>query len=250
MLLAACSKSSPPPPAPPPPVVATSDAATLDAAASITSTQLVTAIVPDWTSTHAELRLWQRDGATWKLAMGPWPGVVGTSGTAWGIGEHGNGAPAGHAGPVKREGDGKSPAGVFAFRKSYGYAKSATSPLGYQAVDASWKCVDDPKSSHYTQIFDGDGVTKDWASAEDMRRKDELYTWVVDVAHNPSAAPGGGSCIFLHVWRGPESATVGCTAMEAATLAQLIERLDPKAMYVLLPRAEYDALAGAWGLPP
>ena len=82
-----------------------------------------------------------------------------------------------------------------------------------------------------------------------MRRKDELYKWVVELEHNPTATPGAGSCIFLHVWRGPKSATVGCTAMDETVLAELIEDLDASAMYVLLPRAEYDALAAGWDLP-
>jgi D-alanyl-D-alanine dipeptidase len=226
--------------------VVASDASSVDAL--ISSRQLVTAIVPDWASTTAELRLWERDGAGWKLAMGPWPGVVGTSGTAWGVGLHGAGAP-GRGGPVKREGDGKSPAGAFALRSAYGYAPAAKAGIPYQPVDASWKCVDDPKSTRYTQIFDQREMKKDWSSAEDMRRSDELYKWVVDVAHNPSASAGAGSCIFLHVWRGPSSATVGCTAMDENTLAQLIEALHPGATFVLLPREDYDALAPVWGLP-
>ena len=52
-----------------------------------------------------------------------------------------------------------------------------------------------------------------------MRRDDALYTWVVEVRHNPAAIPGGGSCIFLHVWDGPADTTVGCTAMPEPTLA-------------------------------
>jgi hypothetical protein len=91
-VLAGCSsKPATPTPTPPPVVLAdaapddatiasTIDAttdATIDAAQLVTARQLVTAIVPDWTSTRAELRLWQRDGQTWKLAMGPWQGVVG-----------------------------------------------------------------------------------------------------------------------------------------------------------------------------
>jgi hypothetical protein len=39
--------------------------------------------------------------------------------------------------------------------------------------------------------------------------------------------------------------------MPAATLAELIATLDPNALpaVVLLPRAEYDALAEPWDLP-
>lgn len=217
----------------------------------ITSRQLVTAVVADWSATRAELRLWERDGEAWKLALGPWPGVVGTGGVAWGIGLHGSGAPAGRSGPVKQEGDGKSPAGAFGVRGSYGYARQAPATvLPYVPVDEHWECVDDPASRRYTAIVDARQGTRDWSSSEAMRRKDELYRWVVDVAHNPEAAPGRGSCIFLHVWRSAASPTVGCTAMEATRLKTLIERLEPTATYVLLPRTEYDALAPAWGLPP
>ena len=42
---------------------------------------------------------------------------------------------------------------------------------------------------------------------------------------------------------------MGCTAMAEPKLAQLIGELDPRAVFVLLPRAEYDALAPRWGLP-
>ena len=91
----------------------------------------------------------------------------------------------------------------------------------------------------------------DWSSAEEMRRGDDLYTWVVEVAHNPTRTGGDGSCIFLHVWSGPASSTVGCTAMAEDRLAALLSSLSPTAApaFVLLPRAEYDALAPAWKLP-
>jgi L,D-peptidoglycan transpeptidase YkuD (ErfK/YbiS/YcfS/YnhG family) len=217
------------------------------------TTQLVTAVVPDWTSTKAELRLWQRDASGWHVVGEPWPGVVGRTGSAWGVGVHGDGPPAGRQGPRKHEGDGKSPAGVFAIRGAYGYADAPPTGtrLHYTPVGESWKCVDDPQSSHYAEIVDDARVDIDWKSAEDMRRKDDAYTWVVDLAHNPTHHAGDGSCIFLHVWRGEDSSTVGCTAMAQPPLEKLVAALDParQPMFVLLPRAEYEALAPVWGLP-
>jgi D-alanyl-D-alanine dipeptidase len=229
--------------------------AAASAAASIVpaeAKELVTAVVDDWDATRATLRRWRRTGAGWQPDGAPWPGVVGKSGAAWGVGLHGAGAPAGRGGPVKREGDGKSPAGAFALRRSYGYAKAppAGTRLPYVPVDERWKCVDDPASQHYDQILDRTTVAPDWKSAEEMRREDALYAWVVDVAHNPARASGVGSCIFLHVWRGEGSTTAGCTAMDQRTLERLIATLDPSAVFVLLPRAEYAALAPAWALPP
>lgn len=210
-------------------------------------------IVPSWDATAAELQLWTRDGAAWRPARSAWQGVIGRTGAAWGVGLHGRGTPTGRSGPIKREGDGASPAGVFAIAGTYGYADRPPTGAGlpYTQVDPSWKCVDDPRSRHYNRILDQRTTKQDWTSAEDMRRSDDLYTWVVDVAHNAPRSAGDGSCIFLHVWSGPGSSTVGCTAMPAPTLAELIAVLSPGDLpaLVLLPRAEYDALRSAWDLP-
>jgi D-alanyl-D-alanine dipeptidase len=220
-----------------------------------TTRQLVTAITDGWTSTHAVLQRWQRtDGGAWTAVGASWPAVVGKTGSAWGAGLHGLGAPPGQGGAVKKEGDGKSPAGAFGIRNAYGYADEPPkdTKLDYTSTGrGDLECVDDPASEHYASIVDRKQVAGDWESAEQMMRDDALYTWVIDVAHNPDRKPRAGSCIFLHVWGGPETSTVGCTAMEEARLVELIKTLDPaqKPVYVLLPRAEYQALAVAWGLP-
>lgn len=246
--LVACGKSEPPPPATAlPHEVMSSDVIPPE------TQQIVTAIIPAWTSTTAELRLYERASgkAAWKLVDGPWPAVIGKTGAGWGMGRHGRGPYPGRTGPLKAEGDGRSPAGAFLLQGAYGYADTAKAGLPYQHVDDNWQCVDDVKSARYNTILDKRTVTPDWTSAEQMKRPDVLYTWVVDVAHNPTRLPGGGSCIFLHVWSGPDSTTVGCTAMEEPRLAKLIGRLatDRQPMFVLLPAAEYAALAPAWGLP-
>ena len=93
---------------------------------------------------------------------------------------------------------------------------------------------------------------KDWSSAEDMRRQDDLYRLVVWVGHNDTpVVPGGGSCIFLHLRSGPDSTTSGCTAFEPEPMERLLRWLDPAARPVLvqLPDAEYRARAREWGLP-
>ena len=259
-VVAACDrKTSAPPPA------STSTAITQPRSYTIPkqTKQLVTAVVDDWASAHARLTLWQRTGPSgqeagapgsltratgWEAVGESWPAVIGKAGSGWGAGL----SPAGQEGPVKKEGDLKSPAGVFAFRSSYGYAEDVpkTWRMPYdQSTDL--ECIDDPASDNYTKIVDRKQVASDWQSAEQMRRDDALYEWVLDVAHNADAKPGAGSCIFLHVWSGPESSTAGCTAMDKAKLEALLAKLDPanQPLYVLLPRAEYRAVAGVWGLP-
>ena len=241
--LAACDRKAAPPPA-----ASTSDVVQKGFTIPKQTKQLVTATIDEWTSTHAQLALWQRTATGWERVGEPWPSVIGSAGAAWGAGL----APNAVDGPRKKEGDLKSPAGVFAFRDAYGYVEDA--PKGWRmpyehAQDL--ECVDDPASDHYTKIVDRKQVPSDWQSAEQMRRDDDLYEWVLDVAHNPDGKPGLGSCIFLHIWSGPESTTAGCTAMDKAKLEGLLAKLDPanKPLFVLLPRAEYKRVAAAWGLP-
>jgi L,D-peptidoglycan transpeptidase YkuD (ErfK/YbiS/YcfS/YnhG family) len=217
--------------------------------------QLVLATVESWDDTTAELARFEREpGRAWKQVGPAWPAVIGRAGSAWGRGLHGRGAPRGRSGPRKREGDGKSPAGAFALGASFGYAPRPPSGARakYAAVDDSWVCVDDPRSARYNRVFDADGVRADWSSFEQMRRPDELYRWVVVVEHNQDAAAGGGSCIFLHLWGGPGSATSGCTAMDRRAMESLLSWIDPAArpVFVLLPARERAALGRAWGLPP
>ena len=219
--------------------------------------QLITAITDDWQATQATLQLWQRDDqGHWQTDGASWPGVIGKTGTAWGIGLHGNGVPAlppgvAATGTVKAEGDQRSPAGAFELGNAYGYAEGEQAKLRYAAVGPSWRCVDDSASVHYNQVLDTQGINVDWRSAEIMRRNDALYTLVIETKHNAVAQAGAGSCIFLHVWRDTQSPTVGCTAMPQDRLRWLLGKLDPakRPAFVLLPRSVYAELAATWDLP-
>lgn len=215
-------------------------------AATEPGVELVVGIVDDWTATTATLRSYSRIDGRWQQLDEPWPAVVGRTGVAWGRGQHGA-----QPGPTKREGDGKSPAGVFALGAAYGYASGAPAgtQLRYVAADAELECVDDIDSAHYNRIVDRRATAVDWTSHEEMRRADALYEWVVEIGHNTTATRGAGSCIFLHVWDGPASTTSGCTAMAKDRLAALLATLRPTARFVLAPRTAYEALRAAHDLP-
>ena len=216
------------------------------------SRQMVLSVSSGWDATRAMLQAYERPSADapWAPVGAPIEGSLGRSGLAWGRGLH----PQGLEGPQKQEGDGKSPAGVFDLRLVTGYAPSAPAGtrLPYRQATATLRCVDDMRSAHYNRLADEAAVRKDWSSAEDMRRKDELYRLVVWVGHNDApVVPGGGSCIFLHLRAGPESTTSGCTAFEPAPMERLLRWLDPVARPVLvqLPDTEYRRRAAGWGLP-
>jgi L,D-peptidoglycan transpeptidase YkuD (ErfK/YbiS/YcfS/YnhG family) len=216
------------------------------------SRQLLVSTSAGWDATRAVVQAYERKDARapWAPVGPPAEAALGRTGLAWGRGLH---APVAD-GPQKREGDGRSPAGVFALRLATGYDEKppAGARLPYRVATPTLRCVDDARSSHYNGLVDEAEVARDWTSAEDMRRADELYRLVVWVGHNDAPVePGGGSCIFLHLRAGPGSVTSGCTAFDREAIERLLAWLDPAAQPVLvqLPEVEYRARAAAWGLP-
>lgn len=217
-------------------------------------TQLLAVVSDDWDTFRASLRRYERlPGGPWTEVGVPIDVVLGHAGYGWGRGLHGIGAPQGRSGPAKREGDGRSPAGVFELGPMYGYGSSppAMTSLSYVEATSSLRCIDDPASLHYNRIVAASDEPKDWNSAEHMLRGDDLYETAIVVHHNTAPpVPGAGSCIFLHVWDGPDVPVRGCTAMAKPALRSLSNWLDPnEGVLVALPRSEYEALAKAWDLP-
>ena len=178
------------------------------------------------------------------------PIVVGRTGVAW-DGQLGL-ARAGE--PVKREGDGRSPAGMFPLDTAFGFDARQSVPwvrLPYVQLRTTTECVDDGRSVHYNTIVDRDSVPRvDWASSERMREIDQ-YVYGVHVAYNAPPTPSRGSCIFLHVWAGPQSVTAGCTAMELEALKELMGWVDPRRrpMLVQLPESALAQRQKEWALP-
>jgi len=190
----------------------------------------------------------------WHPAVKDFPVVVGRSGLGWGRGVN---APVNLPGPVKHEGDGKSPAGIFRLSSAFGLAapsKMKSVHLPYVQLTGSIECVDDVKSTNYNAIVDrAKFATADWSSSEKMRDVGERYRLGVVVDHNTDPREnGGGSCIFLHIWLGAKTGTSGCTAMAGGKMESLLSWLDPSAhpLLVQLPEAEYKKLQTAWSLPP
>ena len=217
------------------------------------SGQIILVLIPDWNSSNATLRAFERSGKAWRLEGEPIPAVIGRSGAAWGLGLH---PP--QQGPVKREGDGRSPAGIFSIGTAFGYASSIATALAYDALGPGEYCVDVSGSPLYNRIVDSAtaGAAAVAGSTEPMRRDihangDQAYKLGFVVEHNAGGLRDAGSCIFVHLWKSADSTTAGCTAMAEPALRRLLAWLQPQRhpLFVLLPQAEYRRLRTAWQLP-
>ena len=216
--------------------------------------QVVVVIAPSWDAPQARLQAFERVDGHWQPQAESFDVALGRSGSAWGQGLH----PAQPDGLQKREGDGRSPAGVFRIGDAFGYAHHARTGLNYQAMQRTSYCIDVPASPLYNRIVDADtvGTTAVEGSTEPMRldlhnKGDIRYREGFVIEHNAQNVSGAGSCIFAHLRRSAGEATAGCTAMEPENMERLLAWLDSRKqpMFVLLPEGEYARLQAAWALP-
>lgn len=222
-------------------------------------TQAVIGIADGWDSSTVNLSLMQKqtDGR-WTRVLGPIPGRLGRSGLVWGLGVHAN--PRGVT--IKREGDGRSPAGIF--RIGGLWTTNKTPVKHHRRITEVRVCPRDIWVSDPTQprlynrhIRLGHPASTPWELKEQMRQTDYAHSIKLLICHNTwetpgRPIPGAGSSIFFHIWRRDGAApTAGCTAMAEANLRAIIACLDPSRnpVYILLPRAEYARLRSSWKLP-
>jgi len=216
--------------------------------------QVVLVVAEDWNTNQARLRRFERsDNGRFRPVGDEVAVTLGTFGLAWGRGLHGGAL---GAGPVKMEGDRRSPAGVFSLPFAFAYRPEdlwKAPKLPVHRVTPQTVCVESIDSTAYNRILDeDDAMPKDWQNPDRMLRPDGLYRYGLFVSHNsPDVKPEAGSCIFIHLWRRPGATTAGCTAMNEPAMLAILAWIDAGRHPVLvqLPRAELARLAPGWGAP-
>jgi len=167
---------------------------------------------------HATLTAWERAANGWHRTAGPWPAVIGRNGFApWG---------------EKREGDGRTPSGVFRLGLAFGRPLALPTGLEYRQATGNDYWVDDPASPLYNRWVQGRPAG---VSCEKMLLSSGLYDAGIVIEYNTAPiVPGRGSAIFVHIWDGDgQKATAGCVALDRARLTDLLRRLDAKANPVI-----------------
>lgn len=217
--------------------------------------QMVLVITNPSTSTKGELVYFERanDESPWQNISNTIPVVLGRNGLAWGKGL--NSIDSSKL-PMKTEGDGRSPAGVFKLGAAFGYASADEMEglnISYIPITEMVECIDDVKSSYYNMIVTRDEIDEvDWQSSEKMFFAEIWYKQGIVVEQNMTPiVNGAGSCIFLHNWSQPNETSAGCTEMEPSKLKEIIYWLDASANPVLvqLTRQLFEEYQELWELP-
>ncbi|MCB0705790.1 MAG: L,D-transpeptidase family protein [Saprospiraceae bacterium] len=182
------------------------------------SKQLILVRANSPTATTGQLETYQKEEGSWRLLKQHIPVNLGKAGFA----------PFGE----KREGDKKTPSGLFLLGPTFGYETKPETSMEFIQIDDSHYWMSDSDSSNYNQLLHYKPGSPEM---EKMRRTDDLYSYGVVVQYNTQPAePGLGSAIFIHVERGPDKPTLGCISLPKKEIIQLIEWLDSSKYPVIL----------------
>lgn len=204
------------------------------------SKQAIVVTTAKWSANHGVLQRYEKHSGKWKAVGKRLAVKVGKNGLAWGRGLHK--IPKGSK-RIKREGDGRAPAGIFRLPYAFG-DKSFKIAYPYRRMSSKHHCVDDSRSRYYNKVIDSSKSKKDYKSFERMKFASGLYSYGLFVDHNPKQISKAGSCIFLHIKKPSGKPTVGCTAMSKSEIKTLLRWLDPKKKPLLVqaPQSEIGKL--------
>jgi L,D-peptidoglycan transpeptidase YkuD (ErfK/YbiS/YcfS/YnhG family) len=159
--------------------------------------------------------LWRRDGDCWVAAAGPWRADLGRTGVA----------------RNRREGDGTTPLGTFAFGPvMYGVGRDPGVRFRYHRLVCGDWWDEDPASPTYNTFrhVRCGSVPPFGGGSEALWRARAAYLHFAEIRFNSDPVVAGrGSAIFLHVSLGRP--TNGCVALRRARLVSLLRRLRPDA---------------------
>ena len=185
--------------------------------------QLIVVTTKNWSTSNGILQRYDKKGNRWHKTGKAISIKLGRNGIGWGRGLH---SIPKDAKIIKKEGDGKAPAGIFTLKQAFGY-KPFIVKYPYVVYKSTDHCVDDVNSKLYNKIVDSRKVKVDYKSKEHMKFPKDYYKYGIVVNHNhideAGAVKGAGSCIFIHIKKVP---TAGCTVMNEKEMKEIIRWLD------------------------
>ncbi|WP_433334567.1 L,D-transpeptidase family protein [Spirillospora sp. CA-294931] len=179
------------------------------------------AIAPEYGSTEVSITECAKKGRRWKRVL-----------TASGyVGKNGFAAPG-----TKKEGDGKSPTGMFTLTEAFGEGDPGTS-LPYRKLRDGGECWGSTiGDARYNRYYPGTCLPDDENLSDYMHQGPYRQAVVINYNRPPDSpiVQGAGSAIFLHVSRARP--TAGCVATDQPTVEAIMKTLRPHDRIIMGPR--------------
>ena len=203
----------------------------LSAAQSADQMLVVAAFAEDATDAWVSLHEKQSDG-TWHMAMTT-PGFIGKKGVG-----------------KTKEGDARTPAGVFHFNRAFGIADDPGCAIPYVKVDNDTYWSGDPAPGHhYNELVDIKDVPELDLESGDSEHIIDFpyhYQYCLNISYNEEGTPGEGSAIFLHCFGPAKPFTGGCVAIPEDHMRYVMTKVDEKTAVVI---DTYEKLSGGKDWP-
>lgn len=132
-----------------------------------------------------------------------------------------------------KEGDSKTPVGVFHFTKAFGIAPDPNCKIPYTQVDENiyWSGDANYKYNQWVDIREYSQLNK--ADSEHIIDYDPAYTYCLNISYNENGTPGKGSAIFLHCFRAERPYTGGCVALPREKMFFVMQNVKPDCVVII-----------------
>ncbi len=133
----------------------------------------------------------------------------------------------------EREGDNKTPVGVFKFNFALGIAPDPNCLIPYVQVDENYYWSGD-FNCKYNQLVDvREYPALDTAHSEHLVEYNPHYTYVLNMDYNAECTPGKGSALFLHCLGPIKPWTGGCVAIPVDKMKFVMQNVTPDCVLVI-----------------
>ena len=134
-----------------------------------------------------------------------------------------------------REGDWKTPSGVFHFNRAFGIARNPGCNIPYTRIDSSMYWSGDTRAGKkYNQLVSIDEIPDlDTERSEHLIEYKTHYQYCLNVSYNEAGIPGLGSAIFLHCFGRRFNYTGGCIAIAEDKMIKVLKRIKKECVIVI-----------------
>jgi len=170
--------------------------------------QIILVIPANYTTTSATLYFYTKEGEKWnqQLAIQAY------------IGKNGLGK--------EKEGDNKTPVGVYKFNRYFGIFDNPGTDLPYVKINKSHYWNGDSDSENYNTLVNIE-IYNDFKTEESEHLIDinPGYEYAMNINYNEDKAPHKGSAIFLHCFT-TNTFTGGCVAIDREKLKEIYTKIN------------------------
>ena len=159
-----------------------------------------------------------------KDANGEWQQLMTTPGF---IGKNGLGK--------QKEGDNKTPVGVFRFDRAFGIAPDPGCAIAYTQVDENYYWSGDVRPGKmYNKLVDISQMSDlDTKESEHIVEYNTHYVYCLNISYNPLCTVGKGSALFLHCLAPMKPYTGGCVAIPEDKMRFVMQTVRPDCTVII-----------------